>query len=129
MEIGGIKNMDEEIKKEFEKVWNKIKELEGKNQLKINSERKENFVFLDKKKDHSSLLEELLKSDYCHSQDGLIIEKILGIFKENERPVVRKKVSDLLHTWKKRKKIDAIRIKGEKRHRYFWIENESSRSN
>jgi hypothetical protein len=71
------------------------------------------------------LLEDLLKSDFCHSSNGLSLEEVLEIFRQNGRPVVKKKISDLLHAWKKRKKIEAIKIKGQKKLRYFWIEDDS----
>ena len=110
-----LKNYGERIKKleeEFERYFNKS-ETEKVTQK---------FVFQNKKKNHNELLEELLKSDYCHSKNGLSIEEVLQIFSENGRPVVPKKIRDLLAIWKNRKKIEAIKLEGILR--YFWIENE-----
>jgi len=80
-----------------------------------------NFTFSSKDKNHAELLEELLKSDYCHSNNGLSFEEILGVFAVNKRPINPKKIRDLLGIWKKRKKIDATKTSGSLR--YFWIEH------
>ena len=79
------------------------------------------FLFSDKKKSHNELLEELLKSDYCHSKNGISFEEVLEVFKINGRPVIPKKLRDLLAIWKNRKKIEAAKSGGVLR--YFWIEN------
>lgn len=79
------------------------------------------FLFFDKKKSHNELLEELLKSDYCHSKNGLPFEEVVEVFRINGRPVDIKKLRDLLGVWKKRKKIEATKPEGILR--YFWIEN------
>lgn len=123
--------MDDEIKKEFEKVWGEIEKIK-ENLFQVNSGESPpvpidvgSYVFGNKTKDHGELLEDLLKSDFCHSSNGLSLEEVLEIFRQNGRPVVKKKISDLLHAWKKRKKIEAIKIKGQKKLRYFWIEDDS----
>lgn len=113
MEINKILNNHEERIKELEM---KLSEL-TKNPDSIES----NFVFSDKSKKHNLLMEELLKSNFCHSKNGLSFEEILEIFKDNGRPVVPKKLRDLLAIWKNRKKIEAI--KEGSILRYFWIEN------
>jgi hypothetical protein len=124
---------DEEIKEEFGKIWISIEEIKRKIESNPASiqimENKGDYIFENKNLSHSDLLEELLKSNFCHSRNGLTYEEILNAFKENGRPVVPKKVNDLLCVWKQRRKIDGIKIKGEKV-RYFWIENEKpNRSN
>lgn len=81
-----------------------------------------NFSFSNKTKGHNELLEELLKSDYCHSKNGLSFDDILEVFKNNGRPVDQKKLRTLLSMWKLRKKIESTKIEGV--FRYFWIENE-----
>jgi len=58
------------------------------------------FSFSDRKKGHNELLEELLKSNNCHSRNGLSFEEIVEIFKVNGRPVNLKKLRDLLGVWK-----------------------------
>jgi hypothetical protein len=101
----------------------RIKQLEEKITKFLGNPREviSNFVFSDKKKGHNELLEELLKSDFCYSKNGLTVEEILEIFSSNSRPVNPKKIKDLLAIWKIRKKIDAI--KSENKLKYFWIEN------
>ncbi len=81
-----------------------------------------NFTFSNKNKPHGALLEELLKSNYGHSKNGLNFEEILDVFAANSRPVDPKKIRDLLNIWKSRKKIEATKAEGVLR--YFWIENE-----
>jgi|GEM_PF-6360569 len=122
--------MDEEIKKEFEHVWTKIRQIEEKFDTHhiIEDECGLNFSynFQNKKLSHNELLAELLKSEECHHNNGISREEILRIFKENGRPVVPKKVNNLLGIWKKRKKIEAV--KEGKKLKYFWIENETNTS-
>ncbi|MBI5803450.1 hypothetical protein HY448_02080 [Candidatus Pacearchaeota archaeon] len=79
------------------------------------------FTFSDKSKQYNDLLEELLKSEFCHSQNGLSYEEILEVFKSNGRPVNTKKLRDLLAIWKTRKKIESL--KEGNNLRYFWIEH------
>ena len=118
------------INERFEAIEKRIQALEQVNQEKPQlRDDPQEFAFSDKRKEHTELLRELLKSDYCHEKNGLTTDHILGIFKKAGRPVVPKKINDLLHVWKMRKKIEAIKIKGTKQHRYFWIENESEKSN
>lgn len=122
----------EEIKKEFEKVWKELVELKNrignKSSEKVEEKDKRIFIynFSNKKLNHNDLLAELLKSEECHSIGGITREEILEVFKQNGRPVVKKKVNDLLNVWKKRKKIEAIKEDGNLR--YFWIENETNTS-
>lgn len=112
-----------EIKEILENHEGRIKELESKlSKLIKNPEQVQgDFVFSDKSKKHNELLEELLKSNFCHSKNGLSFEEILEIFRGNGRPVVSKKLRDLLAIWKNRKKIEAAKEGGVLR--YFWIEN------
>ncbi len=117
MEINSIiKNHEERIIE----LESKVKTLLDGPKNQIQDTRK--FIFSNKKKNHNELLEELLKSEYCHYKIGLSIEEILQIFSENGRPVVPKKIRDLLAIWKNRKKIEAIKIEGILK--YFWVENE-----
>ncbi|MBS3076621.1 hypothetical protein J4481_02685 [Candidatus Pacearchaeota archaeon] len=113
-----------ENKEILENHERRIKILEDKlNQLieKPDLISGDNFIFSDKSKKHNELLEELLKSNFCHSKNGISFEEILDIFKTNGRPVVPKKLRDLLAVWKNRKKIEAVKEGGILR--YFWIEN------
>jgi hypothetical protein len=79
------------------------------------------FSFVDKSKSHTDLLEELLKSEYCHYKNGLTFDEIIDIFSSNRRPVIPKKIRDLLSVWKKRGKIEALKNDGKLK--FFWIEN------
>jgi len=115
---------EQETISRFEAIEKRLDVLEGKKDIQKVSILNKHFIFKDKSKEHSKLLEELLKSDFCHSKNGLTQEEILQIFKDNGRPVVPKKIIDLLHVWKKRKRIEAIKIKGEKQKRYFWVKSE-----
>ena len=119
----------EKIRKRLENHEERIKKIEGllqeKHKLKLASD--ELFTFSDKSREHPILLKEILKSPYCHNQGGCTPEEILNIFRENSRPVVPKKIRDLLHVWKKNKKIDAIKVKGKRQLKYFWVEDESKR--
>lgn len=114
---------EQELNTRFEIIEKRLDKLES-----VNPKTEEvqptsgQYQFNDKKKEHADLLEELLKSDSCHSKNGLSIEEIMNVFRQNGRPVVRKKISDLLHVWVKRKRIESIKTKGDKRHKYFWIE-------
>jgi len=116
MEVSKILKVHEERISRLEKSLKELLEKPDKNKLG------QKFIFSNKNKNHNELLEELLKSDYCHSKNGLSREEILAIFKGNNRPIVRKKVNDLLNVWKKRNKIEAIKEEGILR--YFWIEND-----
>lgn len=107
---------------EHERRINALEESIAALQKKPNKILSNDFVFSDKNKQHNQLLEELLKSDFCHSKNGITFEEILQLFQSNNRPIVPKKVRDLLGIWKIRKKIEAIKSKGKLR--YFWIENE-----
>ena len=118
--------MDKGIKAEFERVWKSINQL--KSQLNITRDSDINgasqaiedfFKFKDKSSDHATLLKELLKSEYCHNNGGLTRDEILSIFEKNKRPIVPKKISDLLNKWVERKKIEMIKKYGGSR--YFWI--------
>ncbi len=80
------------------------------------------YTFSDRKKDHSALLEELLKSEYCLSNGGLTFEMVIDEFNKNGRPVDTDKIRKLLGVWKVRKKIDAAKKEGILR--YFWVDNE-----
>ena len=82
------------------------------------------FKFQNPRIGHPKLLSELLSSDFCFSKDGLTLNEILEIFKENQRPVVPKKIRDLLGTWKKRKKIDSKKRDGNES--YFWTKDQKS---
>jgi len=106
--------MDEEVKKEFGKIWEKIKEIEKKfgSDTVLETDTKKPFVFSNKNKNHGELLEELLKSEYCHTKNGLLVDEILQVFSQNKRPVVSKKIKDLLAIWKIRRKIEAIKSEG-----------------
>lgn len=123
--------MDDETKKLLENHEERLKKLERILKEKPESILKitRGFSFSDKTKKHNLLLKEILKSEYCHQRGGLTQEEILNIFGENGRPVVPKKIKDLLHVWKKRKSIDAIKIKGKKNLKYFWVEHGTKRSN
>lgn len=121
--------MDEESKKRFEEIEERLLVLEGKKQKSLDKKGEEsefNYNFSNKKLNHTALLAELLKSGECHSNGGITREDILEVFRQNGRPVVKKKVSDLLNVWKKRKKIEAIKEAGK--FKYFWIENETNTS-
>lgn len=96
----------------------KLDELTGKPQVVAGP-----FIFKDKTRSHADLLEELLKSEYCHSKNGLNTDEILEVFINNGRPVVPKKIKNLLAIWKTRNKIEAVKNNGKLS--YFWIENES----
>jgi len=116
--------MNEEIKNILENHENRLRKLEGrKEEPKLQEETNEAYLFKEKNRDHAALLEELLKSDFCHERMGLSREEIIQIFAYNKRPVVPKKINDLLGVWKKRKKIEA-RKDGPKL-KYFWINNEN----
>jgi len=99
--------IEEQLKKMFENP-----------QRLINTQ--DNFLFSDKKKNHNKLLEELLKSDFCHSKNGLPFEEIMEIFSLNNKAVNPKKLRDLLSIWKNRKKIDSIKSGGKLK---YWMEN------
>lgn len=118
--------MDKEIKEEFDRVWKAIKNLRWIRKESLKERGKLSYTFPNKVKKHNKLLEKLLKSSFCHSRNGLTQEEILEIFRENKRPVVPKKISDLLHVWKKRKRIDAVKTKGEKQLRSFWIQDDET---
>lgn len=118
---------EQEIESRFEDIGKRLTILENKLETREIGQGKKlqvGFSFKDKNKTHNILLEELLQSDYCHSKNGLVKDEILKIFKENGRPVNPKKISDLLYIWKNRQKIEAIKTKGEKQKRYFWIDHE-----
>lgn len=111
------KNILENHEERIKALESKINELTKKPELLTT----EGFSFSDKKRGHNKLLEQLLKSDYCHSHNGLSFEEILEVFRLNGRPVDSKKLRDLLGIWKKRKKIEAVKEAGSLR--YFWIDN------
>ena len=118
--------MNESVQKSLADHERRIAFLEAKfeksaPQANFNTSR--SFSFSDRKRSHNELLEELLKSDYCHNSNGLSFEMIIDVFRRNNRPVVTKKLRDLLGVWKKRGRIDAIKADGGLR--YFWIENEN----
>ena len=120
---------EKEIVKRFKEIEMRLLNLEGRNKKHLEEESKEeefSFNFSNKKLSHNNLLAELLKSEECHSSGGVTREDILRVFKQNGRPVVKKKINDLLNTWKKRKKIEAIKEGGNLK--YFWIENETNTS-
>lgn len=109
----------EEHGSRIEKIEEILKEiLEGKKEV-INEK---SYSFTDKSVKHNELLKNLLKSEYCHSQNGLSLTDVLEVFKQNKRPIIPKKIKDLLAIWKKRKKIEAVKEGGVLK--YFWIENE-----
>lgn len=121
--------MDERINKEFKKIWKKIEDLElkiiqpdKKSEIVSDKKTKLKYNFENKTLNHNKLLGWLLKSDFCHSKNGLSKAEVIDIFKQNGRPVVKKKIYDLLDVWKKRKKIEAIKEEGKLR--YFWATNE-----
>jgi len=109
-----IKDHEERLKKLEEEVFKKDKPL-------IESTNSE-YIFKNKNEPHNKLLKNLLGSDYCHKKGGLTREEIFNIFNSNNRPVVPKKINDLLTAWKKRKKIEAIKI--NKKLKFFWIKND-----
>lgn len=74
---------------------------------------KNSFIFSEKDLHHSTLLEELLSSSYCHKKEGLTFEEIVDTFKRNGRPVNEIRLKNLLKTWKKRKKCDASKKKNK----------------
>ena len=113
---------EQEIIKRIEALEKRMDVLENKNKTKPLSSLV--YVFQDKRKNHSELLQELIQSDFCYSKNGLTKEEILEIFRENGRPVVSKKITDLLNKWTQRKKIEMIKKYGKSK--YFWIENEKS---
>ena len=113
--------MDEETKERFEVIEKRLNSLENKYPKPEIFLEDDNYAFNNKKLDHNQLLEELLKSDFCHGQNGLTKEQILITFQKNGRPVVPKKINDLMNKWVERKKIEIIKKYGESR--YFWIEN------
>lgn len=121
--LGFTKKLKMEINEIVKNHEERIKELEKKlfELVKNPKSIQEDFIFSDKTKKHNELLEELLKSNFCHSKNGLSFEEIWELFKINGRPAVPKKLRDLLSVWKKRKKIEAVKEGGVLR--YFWIEN------
>ena len=116
-----IENILENHEKRIKKLEKIILE-KNKIPIKISNN---SYTFKNKSESHNILLKKLLKSSYCHDKGGLTREEVLRIFESNTRPVVPKKIYDLLEIWRRRKRIEANKVSGKLK--YFWIEDDKSK--